>query len=104
MPLRYNILAFGRNLGVALLNLPAIFERLLHANLKLKPSKYTLFATSVEYLGHEVDVNGIRPSRSKIQALHDWAVPKNLSETGTYLGFTGYYLRFVPNYSEWALC
>ena len=37
-----------------------------------------------------------------MQALHNWALPINLSETRTYLGFTGYYRRFVPNYSELA--
>ncbi len=97
-----DILAFGRNFEVASLNLRAVFERLRRANLKLKPKKCRLFATSVEYLGHEVDKDGIRPSRSKVQALHNWDVPRTLTEVRTYLGFTGYYRRFVPNYSELA--
>jgi len=97
-----DILAFGKDFKQASLNLRAVFERLRRANLKLKPKKCQLFATSVEYLGHEVDKDGIRPSRSKVQALHKWAVPKNLSEVRTYLGFTGYYRRFVPNYSDLA--
>jgi hypothetical protein len=97
-----DILAFGKDFATAELNLRAVFERLQRANLKLKPKKCTLFASSVEYLGHEVDSRGIRPSRSKVQALHNWATPKNLSEVRTYLGFTGYYRRFVQNYSELA--
>jgi len=97
-----DILAFGQDFAKASANLRAVFERLRRANLKLKPSKCNLFATSVEYLGHEVDKDGIRPSRAKVQALHSWATPKNLSEVRTYLGFTGYYRRFVPNYSELA--
>ena len=34
--------------------------------------------------------------------MHKWAVPKNFTELRTYLGFTGYYRRFVPNYSDLA--
>jgi len=97
-----DILAFGKDFATAELNLRAVFERLKRANLKLKPSKCKLFARKVEYLGHEVDHRGIRPSRGKVQALHNWAPPKNLSEVRTYLGFTGYYRRFVPNYSDLA--
>ena len=97
-----DILAFGSDFASAERNLRAVLERLQRANLKLKPAKCKLFAQEVEYLGHEVDSRGIRPSRSKVQALHNWAVPKNLSEVRTYLGFTGYYRRFVPNYSELA--
>jgi hypothetical protein len=89
-----DILAFGKDFATAELNLRAVFERLRRANLKLKPSKCKLFARKVEYLGHEVDHQGIRPSRGKVQALH------NLSKVRTYLGFTGYYRRFVLNYSE----
>ena len=97
-----DILAFGRDFATAMLNLRAVFLRLRKANLKLKPKKCQLFATMVEYLGHEVDQDGIRPSRSKIQALHDWRPPINLQEVRTFLGFTGYYRRFVRNYSEMA--
>jgi hypothetical protein len=95
-----DILAFEQDFAGARANLRAVFEWLRRANLKLKPSKCNLFAASVEYLGHEVDKDGIRPSRAKVQALHNWATPKSLSEVRTYLGFTGYYRRFVPNYSD----
>ncbi len=78
-----DIVAFGKDFLIPCWNLCLVFEWLRRANLKLKPKMCTLFAASVEYLGHEVDRFGIRPSRSKVQALHNWAMPKNLSETRT---------------------
>ena len=54
-----DILAFGRDFQTASTNLRAVFKRLRRANLKLKPKKCQLFATSVEYLYHEVDRHDI---------------------------------------------
>jgi hypothetical protein len=60
-----DVLAFGRDFPTALANLTDVFDRLRAANLKLKPNKCHLFATRVDYLGHEVGADGIRPSKSR---------------------------------------
>jgi hypothetical protein len=98
-----DIVAFGSSFRVAFANLEAVFVRLRSAHLKLKPKKCELFRQQVEYLGHEVTPDGVRPAPGKVDALHDWLPPKSLAEVRTYLGFTGYYRRFVPDYSEKAL-
>ena len=61
-----DIVAFGTNFDVAYQNLRAVFTRLRKANLKLKPKKCMLFRQKVEYLGHEVSAEGIRPCPDKI--------------------------------------
>ena len=64
-----DIITVGRDLEMALTNLRLLFERLRSANLKLKRNKCELFCTHMEYLGHQVGRQGIRPSLFKIQAL-----------------------------------
>jgi hypothetical protein len=98
-----DIVAFGDSFETAYCNLEAVFVRLRAANLKLKPKKCELFRQEVEYLGHVITPEGVKPSPGKVDALHDWVAPKNLAEVRTFLGFTGYYRRFVSGYSEKAL-
>ena len=83
-----DIVAFGTCFNVAYENLRAVFTRLRKANLKLKPKKCMLFREKVEYLGHEVSAEGIRPCPDKISALHGWPPPTNLNEVRSFLGFT----------------
>ena len=36
----------------------------------------------------------------KLESIKNWAVPNNPTEIQKFLGFTGYYRYFVPNYSQ----
>lgn len=36
--------------------------------------------TEIEYLGHQIDVEGIRPGAYKINAVSEYSVPKNVHE------------------------
>jgi len=37
---------------------------------------------------------------SKIKGVADWPIPRNPTEICQFLGFTGYYWYFIPNYSK----
>jgi len=37
---------------------------------------------------------------SKLKGVADWMLPKNPTDIRKFLGFTGYYRYFVPNYSK----
>ena len=98
-----DIVAYGSDFQVAHANLEAVFKRLRAANLKLKPKKCQLFRPKLDYLGHEISHEGIRPSQIKIAGLHDWKAPESISELRTFLGFTSYYRRFIDGYSKLAV-
>ncbi|KAL7871961.1 hypothetical protein SRHO_G00069440 [Serrasalmus rhombeus] len=55
---------------------------------------------TVRYLGHVVSENGVETDPEKIAALTTWPRPNNLRELKSFLGFTGYYRRFVKDYSK----
>ena len=97
-----DVIAFGRTLEETIENLRAVFIRIRRNNLKLKASKCFLFRRKVEYLGHEVSGQGIRPSPQKIVTLHDIAMPTTLKEVRSFLGVCSYYRRFIPHFSEYA--
>ena len=56
-------------------------------------------ASSVVYLCHWIDEQGLHPLADKIKALQDTPSPKNLSELKSYLGLLTYYAKFLPNLS-----
>jgi len=95
-----DILIFSRNFDEHLERLEAVFRRLVQHGLKLKPSKCELFKTSVEYLGHVISADGISTDPEKVRAISTWPVPSNVKELRSYLGFAGYYRRFVDGYSR----
>lgn len=77
-----------------------VLNRLKEFGLKLSSEKCKFFQTSVKYLGHVVSQHGVETDLQKIEALKTWPVPKNLKELRTFLGFSGYYRRFVRDYSK----
>ena len=80
--------------------LDAVFSRLHHHGLKLKPSKCEFFKSRVTYLGHVVIVDGVETDPEKIQALSDWPEPHNIKTLRSFLGFTGYYRRLIKDYAK----
>ena len=61
-----DIIAFGKDFWCTLENLRAVFIRLRENHLKLKAKKCELFKQKVDYLGHEISHEGIRPTPRKI--------------------------------------
>ena len=55
----------------------------------------TFFKSSVKYLGHVGTEHGVETNPDKIKVLTNWPVPHNVKTLRSFLGFTGYYRRFV---------
>jgi len=94
-----DIIVFGLTIDEQLLRLREVFGRIRQANLKLKPTKCSLFRRSVAFLGHVLSENGIAMQTEKVQAIRDWPPCRNLTELRAFLGTAGYYQRFVKNSS-----
>ncbi|KAA3480938.1 DNA/RNA polymerases superfamily protein [Gossypium australe] len=52
---------------------------------------YAKFSKKVGFLGHIVSGDGIRVNPSKISAIVEWKLPRNVSEIRSFLGLAGYY-------------
>ena len=76
-----------------------VFNRLLAAGLSVNFSKCIFAAALQEFLGMTIDVTGIRPAESKLEAIAKMARPTNVEGLRTFLGLTGYLRQFVPMYS-----
>nr|GEU70099.1 uncharacterized mitochondrial protein AtMg00860-like [Tanacetum cinerariifolium] len=58
-------------------------------------SKYTFAMLQVEYLGHIISDKGVATDPSKIEAIKDWHVSKNVEQLRRFLDLTSYYRRFI---------
>ena len=51
----------------------------------------------VEYLGHNIDVDGLHVLKSKVEAITNAPTPRNVQELRSFLGLLNYYGRFIWN-------
>ena len=77
-----------------------VLDILEQNDLYLKPEKCKFEKKEIEYLRVIVGQNTLRMDPKKLKGVADWPTPKNLTDVHQFLGFTGYYRYFVPNYSK----
>ena len=95
-----DIVVFSRTFEEHVERLSLVFERLAEAGLKLSPAKCRLFQGKIKYLGHIVYSKGIATDPEKIRCVKDWPVPQTLEQLQSFLGFVGYYRRFIRDFSK----
>lgn len=95
-----DIIIFGKNLKQHNERLSRVFKSIRHHNLKLQPDKCEFLRKEVTYLGHVISENGVQPNPDKIKAVVERKEPKNTKDIKSFLGLTGYYRRFIPNYAN----
>ena len=80
--------------------LEKVFQRIREAGLKLSPKKCRFFQREIKCLGHVVSEEGIARDPSKTVAVAKWPVPANVKDLQRFLGFTGFYRRFIQDYAR----
>ena len=83
-------------------HLRTILQQLRRANLTAKPQKCQFGMAECVYLGHVVDRGVVRPELSKVEAMQAFSQPATKKQVRAFLGITGYYRKFIPNYSALA--
>ena len=94
-----DVIIFSSTLEEHLIRLEQVFQRFRECNLKLSAKKCHFMKDSVRYVGHIVSRDGISADPDKLDKILTWPEPTNVSELRTYLGFAGYYRRFIKNFS-----
>ena len=92
-----DILVTGETDQAHLKTLDEVLRRLKEAGIRLKQAKCATFMQfSVEYLGHKISAEGIRPTTEKLRAINDAPPPNNVSQLRSFLGLVNYYGKFLP--------
>ncbi|KAJ0828513.1 putative nucleotidyltransferase, Ribonuclease H [Helianthus annuus] len=89
-----------------LTNAPSTFQSAMNDLFRSVLRKFVLaskcvFAVhDISFLGHRISGNGVRPEPEKIVSIQQWPKPVSFTTLRAFLGITGYYRPFVPQYAH----
>ena len=95
-----DILVTGATEDKHIRNVEEVLRRLETAGMRLKRSKCAFMLSEVEYLGHRITAEGLRPTPEKTQAIVNAPAPQSVSQLKSFLGLVNYYAKFLPNLSS----
>nr|KAG5712690.1 hypothetical protein BaRGS_029745 [Batillaria attramentaria] len=95
-----DILVFSKTVDTHLHRLDLVLQKLEDAGLKIRLDKTDLLQRFVSFLGHVVTPEGVHTCPEKIECVKNWPTPKSVKEVQSFLGFAGFYRRFVPRFAS----
>ena len=95
-----NIIIYSSTPEEHLQHIKTVFEKLHHAKLSMKLSKCHFFTKEIQYLGHILGVEGIRPVPAKTEAIKAMHPPVNPKQVCAFLRLVGYYRKFIKNFEK----
>eukprot|EP00879_Flechtneria_rotunda_P001398 GHRR01001550.1.p1 GENE.GHRR01001550.1~~GHRR01001550.1.p1 ORF type:complete len:633 (+),score=44.76 GHRR01001550.1:1745-3643(+) len=98
-----DILIYSQTPEEHLEHVAKVLEALERHELYAGLDKCAFALSEMDFLGHVVCADGIKPDPKKIEAVCNWPTPRNVHEVRSYLGLTGYYRRFIKHYAHVAL-
>ncbi|GKA30758.1 reverse transcriptase domain-containing protein [Tanacetum coccineum] len=82
------------------MHLGLVLELLRKEKLYAKFSKCKFWLREVQFLKHVINGDGIHVDSSKTEAVKNWKSPRTPTNVRSFLGLTGYYCRFIKNFSK----
>ena len=98
-----DVIIFSSTWAEHLWHLEEVLNRLKEARLTAKPKKCQLGMRQCSYLGHVVGGGEVRVEKQKVEAVQRISRPETKKGVRTFLGLTGYYRRFIPDYATVAV-
>lgn len=82
-------------------HLRLIFERFNTYGITINLSKCCFGQSRIEFLGHEVSVEGIRPLNEKVEAILKFPKPETVNDLRRFLGMVNFYRPHLPNLASY---
>lgn len=95
-----NILIYSRNRAAHTSHVQQILARLRKAKLYANLNKCEFYTNRVGFLGFMVSKEGIQIEPERVEAIASWPRPRSIREVQVFLGFAGFYWRFIKGYSK----
>ena len=94
-----DVIVHGKNEDDFISNLRKVFLRFRKYNVKLQPSKMKIGLTSVEYVGHKIDKEGLHFTREKLDSVLNFQKPTYQAQLKSFLGLCNYFRDNVKHHS-----
>lgn len=90
----------GKDVQDGLMKLKMVMEVAQVYGLDIKFSKCQFLKRKIEFLGHVIEEGTVAPTPRKAAAVQFYPEPKTLAEVHSFLGLSGYFRKFIPNYAK----
>ena len=94
-----DFLVHGKTLEDHNRNLLELLKRLENSGITVNKNKCKIAQKKLEFMGHEISEEGVRPLRSRIETIKNFRAPKTKTELSSFLGLVGFCSKFIPEYS-----
>ena len=81
-------------------HLRVVHQRLKEFSLRLKTSKCQFGQSELEFLGYQVNSEGLKQTPDKIQAIANFPKPTTVVELRRFLGLVNFYRRSLPHAAQ----
>lgn len=78
-------------------HLQMVLERLEKHGVVINPAKCELGVSKLQFLGHQVDKDGIQPLEEKVTVIQTFPLPDTRKKLQEFLGLVNFYRRFVKD-------
>ena len=95
-----DIIVFSKTFNEHLIHVGEVLAALQKHRFQLNPPKCEFFKSRMNYLGHMVDANGMRPLDNKIETIKRLPIPTTLREANYFIGALGFYRKFIKNFAQ----
>ena len=76
-----------------------MLTQLENASYRFNENKSEFFKPEIEWIGHKIDQNGIRPLQDKLMAIKNLKQPNNKKELKSFLGAIQFLSKYINNLS-----
>ena len=92
------VIIYSETLENHLRHLQLALKRFDKAGLKLKSFKCHFVCGTVQYLGHTITPQGIKPNSDHVIAVQEYPVPESVKTVRQFVGLVSYYRRFIRGF------
>lgn len=91
-----DILIFSKSFEDHIKHLTMLFQAIKKEGFKLKFPKCSFAENSVQYLGHIIENNSVKPLKDNLVAIKNFPIPKSQKNVRQFLGKINFYHKYVP--------
>jgi len=79
-----------------------VLQRIIQFGMKIRLEKCSWARSRVQFLGHLIGSDGIRPNPEKVRIIKDYPAPTTAAEMKSFLGLISYFRRFIAGFAKTA--